>query len=67
MASGAKGSKWWWLLAVAAVAGGWYAYSQYGTKDETQKFRTAKVEKGALVATVAATGILNIYQWNGSS
>ena len=59
MASGAKGSKWWWLLAVAAVAGGWYAYSQYGTKDETQKFRTAKVEKGALVATVAATGILN--------
>ncbi len=60
MASGAKRSKWWWwLLAAAAAAGAWYAYSQYGVKDEAQKFRIAKVEKGALVATVAATGILN--------
>ncbi|MBL8381621.1 MAG: HlyD family secretion protein [Burkholderiales bacterium] len=49
-----------WLLAAVAVAGaGWFGWRALGTKDEAQKFRTAKVERGALVATVAATGILN--------
>ena len=52
--------KWWWLVVVAALgAGGWYGWKQYGAADEAQKFRTAKVEKGPLIATVAATGILN--------
>ena len=52
--------KWWWLV-VAAVAGtgAWYGWKQFGGKAEAQNFRTAKVEKGPLIATVAATGILN--------
>lgn len=52
--------KWWWLVVVAVVgAGGWFGWKQLGGKDEAQKFRSAKVEKGPLIATVAATGILN--------
>lgn len=51
--------KWWWLLAILLAVGGWFGYRQFGTPDEAQKFRTVKVEKGALVASVAATGILN--------
>ena len=52
--------KWWWLVVVAVVgAGGWFGWKQLGGKDEAQKFRGAKVEKGPLIATVAATGILN--------
>ena len=52
--------KWWWLVVVAVVgAGGWFGWKQWGGKDEAQKFRGAKVEKGPLIATVAATGILN--------
>lgn len=55
-----KRSGWWWLLAAALLAGaGWFAWQKGSARDETQKFRTAKVEKGALTATVAATGILN--------
>ena len=52
--------KWWWLVVAAVVgAGGWYGWKQFGGKAEAQNFRTAKVEKGPLIATVAATGILN--------
>ena len=51
--------KWWWLLVIVLAVGGWFGYRQFGTPDEAQKFRTVKVEKGALVASVAATGILN--------
>ena len=52
--------KWWWLVVAAGVgAGGWYGWKQFGGKAEAQNFRTAKVEKGPLIATVAATGILN--------
>ena len=58
MASGAR-SKWWWLVALVVAAGLWYGWRTFGVKDEVQKFRVAKVEKGALIATVAATGILN--------
>ena len=49
-----------WLAVVAALgAGGWIGWKQFGAPDEAQKFRSAKVEKGPLIATVAATGILN--------
>ncbi len=49
-----------WLAVVAALgAGAWYGWKQFGAPDEAQKFRSAKVEKGPLIATVAATGILN--------
>ena len=59
MAMGLRG-KWWWLLVVALLGGGgWFAWKQFGDKGEAQKFRTAKVERGPLIATVAATGILN--------
>ncbi len=59
MAKGLRG-KWWWLVVVAVLgAGGWFGWKQFGDKDEAQKFRGAKVEKGPLIATVAATGILN--------
>ena len=59
MAKGSRG-KWWWLVVVAVLgAGGWFGWKQFGGKDEAQKFRSAKVEKGPLIATVAATGILN--------
>ena len=52
--------KWWWLVAAAVVgAAAWYGWKQLGGKAEAQNFRTAKVEKGPLIATVAATGILN--------
>ena len=58
MASGAR-SKWWWLVVLVVAAGLWYGWRTFGVNDEVQKFRTAKVEKGALIATVAATGILS--------
>lgn len=53
-------SKWWWLVVAAVIGtGAWYGWKQFGGKAEAQNFRTAKVEKGPLIATVAATGILN--------
>ncbi|MGZ8274140.1 MAG: efflux RND transporter periplasmic adaptor subunit, partial [Burkholderiaceae bacterium] len=46
------------LLMVALVVGGgwWFAA---GRKDDAPKFRTAKVEKGPITATVSSTGTLN--------
>jgi HlyD family secretion protein len=49
-----------WVVVLAALgAAGWFGYQKWDAKDEAPKFRTAKVEKGPLIATVAATGILN--------
>ncbi|MBL8377880.1 MAG: HlyD family secretion protein [Burkholderiales bacterium] len=49
-----------WVVVLAVLgAGSWYGYQKWNTKDEAPKFRTAKIEKGPLIATVAATGILN--------
>jgi HlyD family secretion protein len=46
------------VLAVCAI-GGWWAWDNYGPKKSEEKFRTAKVEKGPITATVSATGTLN--------
>ncbi len=47
-------------LALAAIAGGgWWYYSKSGADAAATQFRTAKIEKGPLVATVSATGTLN--------
>src|ERR1700693_4219004 len=54
-------SRRWWILGVflvlaAAASGAWF-YAQ--GRGSTPKFRTAKIERGALTATVSATGTLN--------
>jgi HlyD family secretion protein len=46
------------LLMLALVVGGaWWLAA--GRKDDAPKFRTAKVEKGPITATVSSTGTLN--------
>ena len=45
------------MLVVAAAASGAWFYAQ--SRGNTPKFRTAKVERGPLTATVSATGTLN--------
>jgi HlyD family secretion protein len=54
-------SRRWWILGVflvlaAAASGAWF-YTQ--GRGSTPKFRTAKIERGPLTATVSATGTLN--------
>ncbi len=54
-------SRRWWILGVflvlaAAASGAWF-YAQ--SRGSTPKFRTAKIERGLLTATVSATGTLN--------
>jgi HlyD family secretion protein len=46
------------LLLAAAAAGGWAWYSSRSTAGET-KYRTGKMERGALQAVVVASGTLN--------
>ena len=47
-------------LVLAAIAGGgWWYYSKSAGDSAATQFRTAKIEKGPLVATVSATGTLN--------
>src|ERR1700693_3790910 len=54
-------SRRWWILGVflvlAATASGAWFYAQ--GRGSTPKFRTAKVERGPLTATVSTTGTLN--------
>ncbi len=45
------------IAALIAVGGGYYAYRQRGTAQ--QEYKTAKIERGALRATVSATGTVN--------
>jgi HlyD family secretion protein len=45
------------LLLALVVGGGWWFAA--GRKDDAPKFRTAKVEKGPITATVSSTGTLN--------
>ena len=45
------------LLLALVVGGGWWWTS--ARKDDAPKFRTAKVEKGPITATVSSTGTMN--------
>ena len=45
------------LMLALVVGGGWWFAA--GRKDDAPKFRTAKVEKGPITATVSSTGTLN--------
>jgi HlyD family secretion protein len=47
------------LLVIAVAGAGTWAYLSTRSAGSTPKFRTAKVERGALTATVSATGSLN--------
>jgi len=47
------------IIVTATAAGGWWFYGRGAGSSEAVQFRTAKIEKGALVATVSATGTLN--------
>ncbi len=54
-------SRRWWVLGVflmlaAAASGAWF-YAQ--SRGSTARFRTAKIERGPVTATVSATGTLN--------
>ncbi|MGB2817060.1 MAG: efflux RND transporter periplasmic adaptor subunit [Burkholderiaceae bacterium] len=46
------------LLSLALVVGGTWWFTA-GRKDDAPKFRTAKVERGPITATVSSTGTLN--------
>ena len=46
-------------LLLALIAGGGWWWSQNGGDSAQLKYRTAKVDKGALTSTVAASGTLN--------
>lgn len=47
------------LIVTALAVGGWWFYGRGAGSSEAVQFRSAKIEKGALVATVSATGTLN--------
>jgi HlyD family secretion protein len=52
-------SRWWLALAVAAVVIGAMAWWLTRSQAEAPKFRTAKIERGPLTASVSSTGTLN--------
>jgi HlyD family secretion protein len=55
-----SGRAWKIALAVLVLGGiGYYAWHKANSKDETPRFRTVKVERGPITATVSATGTLN--------
>ena len=47
------------LILMALAGGGWWYYTRSNSDAAATQFRTAKIEKGPLVATVSATGTLN--------
>jgi HlyD family secretion protein len=48
------------LAVIALLAGGgYYGYQQHNAKEKQPTFRFAKVDKGAITASVSATGTLN--------
>jgi HlyD family secretion protein len=52
--------KWWiWLLAGLIVLASIGAYIYWSKKNANPEYRTAKIEKGALTASVAASGTLS--------
>lgn len=52
-------SRWWLALGVAAVVIGMAAWWLTRSQAEAPKFRTAKIERGPLTASVSSTGTLN--------
>src|SRR6188508_803018 len=46
------------LAVVALAAGGWYWYQSRNSEGEI-RYRTAKIERGAIAAVVVASGTLN--------
>lgn len=50
-----------WLLPLALLlaVGGWFAYDRLSDRKSGPEYRTVKVERGALTASVSATGTLN--------
>ena len=54
---------WRWLIALAVVValtvGGWFGWRSYSESSAPPQYRTAKVMRGPLTATVSATGTLN--------
>lgn len=51
--------KWWiWLVAVLLVAGGIAGFQWWQKKNAAPEYRTTKVEKGAITASVSASGTL---------
>ena len=47
------------LIVTAIAGGGWWFYGRGAGSSEAVQFRSTKIEKGSLVATVSATGTLN--------
>ncbi len=48
-----------WLAAILVLAGGGATYKYWSEKNAAPQFKTAKIEKGAITASVAASGTLN--------
>jgi HlyD family secretion protein len=52
--------KWWvWLLLVLMVAAGGFGLKSWSQKNAAPQYKTGKIEKGALTASVSASGTLN--------
>jgi HlyD family secretion protein len=55
-------SRWFWLalvLVLAAATAGGYAWYRQSREDAAPQWRTAKISRGPITATVSATGTLN--------
>ncbi|HVL74654.1 MAG TPA: efflux RND transporter periplasmic adaptor subunit [Noviherbaspirillum sp.] len=50
---------WLWLAIVVLVAGGWYGYRTWAGKETGPEYRIARIERGAITASVSASGTLN--------
>jgi HlyD family secretion protein len=44
------------IVLVALSAGGWYAWRKWGRREKPPAYRTVKIERGAIVQSVRATG-----------
>jgi HlyD family secretion protein len=52
--------KWWvWLLLVLVVVAGGFGWKFWSQKNAAPQYKTSKIEKGAVTASVSASGTLN--------
>lgn len=52
--------KWWiWLVAALLVAGGAFGLQAWLKRNATPEYKTTRIERGAITASVAASGTLN--------